>query len=73
MKLGITRIDGILVVCDNCDEEKMYWENAEFYDAIDIDQSLDDQLKDEWVYNQEEDTVYCLECAKKIDEEENES
>lgn len=70
--MGITPIEGYIIRCDKCGEEEVYWENPEYFSAIEIDKGLMDFLSDleekGWYIEQGEDgritRILCPKCAE---------
>jgi protein-arginine kinase activator protein McsA len=71
--MGILPIEGYIVVCDNCGEEVIFYNNTEYFSSIEIDEQFNDFLKEleekGWFIDEENDFIFCPKCRKEMKNE----
>jgi protein-arginine kinase activator protein McsA len=67
--MGILPIEGYIVVCINCGEEVVFYNNTEYFSSIEIDKQFNDfllELEEKgWIIDEENNKVLCPKCVKK--------
>jgi formylmethanofuran dehydrogenase subunit E len=65
--MGVYPIEGYIVECDECGEEDIYYENADYYTGLDVDHYFEqhvESLKNKgWIID--DGKVLCPKCANK--------